>query len=93
MGSAWPNARQKLLKSSGKKAFPLLLPEPKIFVSTAVIESKEQEAAWIDPDNHNQGELLFILKPYPAVDMEVSEAIMLKNNLLGVKNDQGRDEG
>ena len=89
----WPNARQKLLKSSDKKAFPLLLPEPKIFVSTAVIESKEQEAAWIDPDNHNQGERLSILKPYSAVDMEVSEAIMLKNNLLGVKNDQGRDEG
>ena len=89
----WPNARQKLLKSSGKKAFPLLLPEPKSFVSNAVIVSKEQEAAWIDADNHNQGELLSILKPYSAVDMEVSEAIMLKNNLLGVKNDQGRDEG
>jgi hypothetical protein len=55
--------------------------------------SKEQEAAWIDADNHNQRERLSILKPYSAVDMEVSEAIMLKNNLLGVKNDQGRDEG
>jgi len=30
-----------------------------------VIVPKEQEAAWIDPDNHNQKELLSILKPYP----------------------------
>jgi putative SOS response-associated peptidase YedK len=45
-----------------------------------VIVRKEQEAAWIDPDNHNQKELLSILKPYPAVDMDVSEAIMLRHN-------------
>ena len=45
-----------------------------------VIVRKEQEAAWIDPDNHNQKGLLSILKPYPAVDMEVSEAIMLSHN-------------
>ena len=41
-----------------------------------VIVPKEQEAAWIDPDNHNQKELLSILKPYQAVEMDMSEAIM-----------------
>lgn len=38
-----------------------------------VIVAKEQEAAWIDPDNHNQRELLGILKPSPAFEMTMSE--------------------
>jgi putative SOS response-associated peptidase YedK len=38
-----------------------------------VIVAKQQEAAWIDPDNHNQKGLLSILKPYPANEMMMSE--------------------
>jgi len=38
-----------------------------------VIVPKEQEAAWIDPDNHNQKELLSILKPYPSDEMMMSQ--------------------
>ena len=38
-----------------------------------VIVPKEQEGAWIDPDNHNQKELLSILKPYPSDEMNMSE--------------------
>jgi putative SOS response-associated peptidase YedK len=38
-----------------------------------VIVPKEQEAAWIDPDNHHQKELLSILKPYPADEMMMSQ--------------------
>jgi putative SOS response-associated peptidase YedK len=38
-----------------------------------VIVEKDQEAAWIDPDNHNQKELLSILKPYPSEEMTMSE--------------------
>ena len=38
-----------------------------------VIVPKEQEAVWIDPDNHNQKELLSILKPYPSDEMAMSE--------------------
>jgi len=45
-----------------------------------VIVIKELEDFWIDPGSHNSRELLSILKPYPAVDMDVSEAIMLRNN-------------
>jgi putative SOS response-associated peptidase YedK len=37
-----------------------------------VIVPKEQEAAWIDPHNHNQRELLSILMPYPADAMRMS---------------------
>jgi putative SOS response-associated peptidase YedK len=42
-----------------------------------VIVPKEQEAAWIDPGNHNQTDLLSILKPYPAVEMDMSNATIL----------------
>ena len=42
-----------------------------------VIVPKEQEAAWIDPDNHNQKGLLSILKPYPAVEMDMSNVTTL----------------
>jgi putative SOS response-associated peptidase YedK len=45
-----------------------------------VIVKKELEDFWIDPSSHNSQNLFSILKPYPAVDMEASEAIMLKNN-------------
>jgi len=45
-----------------------------------VIVIKELEDFWIDPGSHNSRELLSIWKPYPAVDMDVSEAIMLRNN-------------
>jgi putative SOS response-associated peptidase YedK len=45
-----------------------------------VIVKKELEDFWIDPSSHKSRDLLSILKHYPAVDMEVSEAIMLKNN-------------
>ena len=38
-----------------------------------VIVPKEQEAAWIDPDNHNQKELLSILKPYLSDEMMMSQ--------------------
>jgi putative SOS response-associated peptidase YedK len=38
-----------------------------------VIVAKKQEAAWIDPDNHNQKELLSILKPYPSDEMVMSQ--------------------
>jgi putative SOS response-associated peptidase YedK len=38
-----------------------------------VILPKNLEAAWIDPDNHNQKELLSILKPYPSDEMTMSE--------------------
>lgn len=34
-----------------------------------VMVPKNQEAAWVDPDNHNQRELLAILKPYPSDKM------------------------
>jgi putative SOS response-associated peptidase YedK len=44
-----------------------------------VIVKKELEDFWIDPSSHNSQNLFSILKPYPAVDMEASEAIMLKN--------------
>jgi len=37
-----------------------------------VIVQKGQEAAWIDPNNHNQKELLSILKPYPSDEMTIS---------------------
>ena len=42
-----------------------------------VIVPKEQEAAWIDPGNRNQKELLSILKPYPAVEMDMSNVTIL----------------
>jgi putative SOS response-associated peptidase YedK len=42
-----------------------------------VIVPKEKEAAWIDPDNHNQKGLLSILKPYPALDMDMSNVTVL----------------
>jgi putative SOS response-associated peptidase YedK len=45
-----------------------------------VIVPKEQEAAWMDPGNHNQKELLSILKPYSSDEMIMSEAVMLKHN-------------
>jgi putative SOS response-associated peptidase YedK len=38
-----------------------------------VILSKDNEAAWIDPDNHDQKELLSILKPYTSNEMTMSE--------------------
>jgi putative SOS response-associated peptidase YedK len=38
-----------------------------------VILSKDNEAAWIDPDNHNQKELLSMLKPYQSDEMTMSE--------------------
>ena len=38
-----------------------------------VIVQKEREAVWMDPDNHNQKELLSILKPYPSDEMGISE--------------------
>ena len=38
-----------------------------------VILPKNLEAAWIDPDNHNQKELLSTLKPYPSDEMTMSE--------------------
>jgi putative SOS response-associated peptidase YedK len=39
-----------------------------------VIVSKENEAFWIDPENQKQKELLSILKPYPADQMEMAIA-------------------
>ena len=51
-----------------------------IYDRMPVIVIKELEDFWIDPGSHNSRELLSILKPYPAVDMDVSEAIMLRNN-------------
>jgi putative SOS response-associated peptidase YedK len=38
-----------------------------------VILPKNLEAAWIDPDNHNQKELLSILKAYPPDEMTMAE--------------------
>jgi Uncharacterized conserved protein len=38
-----------------------------------VILPKDLEAVWIDPDNHNQKELLSILKPYPSDGMTMSQ--------------------
>jgi len=38
-----------------------------------VIVQKDREAIWIDPDNHNQKELLSILKPYSSNEMTMSE--------------------
>jgi len=38
-----------------------------------VIVEKDQEADWIDPDNHSQKDLLSILKPYPSYEMTMSE--------------------
>ncbi|TFH46239.1 MAG: hypothetical protein E4G94_02820 [ANME-2 cluster archaeon] len=38
-----------------------------------VILPKNIEAAWIDPVNHNQKELLSILKPYPSDEMTMSQ--------------------
>jgi putative SOS response-associated peptidase YedK len=38
-----------------------------------VIVEKDREVAWIDPANHNQKELLSILKPYPSDEMTMSE--------------------
>jgi putative SOS response-associated peptidase YedK len=38
-----------------------------------VILPKNMEAAWIDPDNHNQKELLSILKPYSSDEMTMAE--------------------
>jgi putative SOS response-associated peptidase YedK len=38
-----------------------------------VILPKDLEAAWIDPDNNNQKELLSMLKPYPSDEMAMSE--------------------
>jgi putative SOS response-associated peptidase YedK len=37
-----------------------------------IMVPKERETAWIDPHNHNQKELLSILKPYPADAMRMS---------------------
>jgi len=37
-----------------------------------VIVKKELEAFWIDPDNHNQKELLAILQPYSSEEMMMS---------------------
>jgi putative SOS response-associated peptidase YedK len=39
-----------------------------------VIVKKENEALWIDPENQDQQQLLSILKPYPADQMEMAEA-------------------
>ena len=44
-----------------------------------VMVKKELEDFWIDPSSHKSGDLLSILKPYPAVEMDMSEAIMLKH--------------
>jgi putative SOS response-associated peptidase YedK len=38
-----------------------------------VIVKKELENFWIDPDNHNQKDLLSILKPYPSEEMTMSQ--------------------
>jgi len=38
-----------------------------------VIVRKELEDFWIDPSSHSSRDLLSILKPYPAEDMQVSE--------------------
>jgi putative SOS response-associated peptidase YedK len=38
-----------------------------------VILPKNLEAVWIDPENHNQKELLSILKAYPPDEMTMSE--------------------
>jgi putative SOS response-associated peptidase YedK len=37
-----------------------------------VIVKKELEGLWIDPDNHNQKELLGVLQPYPSEEMMMS---------------------
>lgn len=39
-----------------------------------VIVSKENEDLWGDPENQDQTELLSILKPYPADEMEMAQA-------------------
>jgi putative SOS response-associated peptidase YedK len=38
-----------------------------------VIVVKDQGAAWIDPENHNLKELLYILKPYSSEEMKMEE--------------------
>jgi putative SOS response-associated peptidase YedK len=38
-----------------------------------VILPKNLEAVWIDPENHNQKELLSILKAYPPDEMTMSD--------------------
>ena len=44
-----------------------------------VIVKKELEDFWIDPSSHKSGDLLSILKPYPAIEMDMSEAIVPKH--------------
>jgi putative SOS response-associated peptidase YedK len=44
-----------------------------------VIVKKELEDFWIDRDNHSHKDLLSMLKPYPAEEMEVSETTLLKH--------------
>lgn len=45
-----------------------------------VIVPRGCEALWIDPENENQKELLYLLKPYPSEEMEISEvSIPLKS--------------
>jgi putative SOS response-associated peptidase YedK len=44
-----------------------------------VIVKKELEDFWIDRDNYNHKDLLSMLKPYPAEEMEVSETTLLKH--------------
>lgn len=39
-----------------------------------VIVPRDSESAWIDPVNQNPGDLLSILKSYPAEDMKMEEA-------------------
>jgi putative SOS response-associated peptidase YedK len=43
-----------------------------------VIVRKELEDFWIDPSTHSSRDLLSILKPYPAVDMDVSDVTTLE---------------
>jgi putative SOS response-associated peptidase YedK len=67
--------------SSGKKSIhtcTIITTEPNelmrpIHDRMPVIVQKNMEATWIDPDNHNQKELLSILKPYSSDEMTMSD--------------------
>jgi putative SOS response-associated peptidase YedK len=48
-----------------------------------VILPKDKEAYWMDPQNQDQKGLISILKPYPSIYMEASEAIMPRHHQVG----------
>jgi len=51
-----------------------------------IIVKKELEDVWIDPDNHNQKELLAMLQPYPSEEMMMSPVepgLLHKSKMVG----------